>query len=129
MQGVVPEISLTPQLVNIFTGYFGDRVAMLHSSLRQGERYDEHRRIRSGDVDLVVGTRSAVFATIRNLGLIILDEEHERTYKSESAPRYHARDIAKYRCAASDALLVLGSATPSIEVCTMHAAAYTSFIS
>lgn len=117
---LVPEIALTPQLVGIFMGHFGDRVAVLHSSLKSGERYDEYRRIKAGSVDVVVGTRSAVFAPLRDIGLIILDEEQESTYKSESTPRYHARDIAKYRCARGNALLLLGSATPSVE--SMHAA-------
>ncbi|MGI5972086.1 MAG: primosomal protein N' [Oscillospiraceae bacterium] len=112
---LVPEISLTPQLVNLFAGHFGDRIAVLHSSLSLGERFDEYRRIKNGDVDVVVGTRSAVFAPLPDLGIIILDEEQEHTYKSESSPRYHARDVAKYRCAREEALLLLGSATPSIE--------------
>jgi len=112
---LVPEIALTPQLVSIFSSYFGDDVAVLHSSLGIGERYDEWKRIRNGSVHVVVGTRSAVFAPVSNLGLIVLDEEQEHTYKSESSPRYHARDIAKYRCASSGALLLLGSATPSLE--------------
>ena len=88
---------------------------MLHSSLRAGERYDEWKRVRSGQARVVIGTRSAVFAPLRNLGLLILDEEQESTYKSENVPKYHARDVAKYRCAQNDALLVLGSATPSVE--------------
>ena len=112
---LVPEIALTPQLMSLFTSYFEDDVAVLHSSLAVGERYDEWKRIRAGSVHVVIGTRSAVFAPLKNLGLIILDEEQEHTYKSENSPRYHARDIAKYRCAHSDALLLLGSATPSIE--------------
>ena len=112
---LVPEIALTPQLMRTFASYFGDRVAMLHSALSMGERYDEWKRIRSGSVRVVIGTRSAIFAPVKDLGLIILDEEQEGTYKSENAPRYHARDVAKYRCAHSGALLVLGSATPDIE--------------
>lgn len=112
---LVPEISLTPQLTRLFTSYFGDQVAVLHSSLRVGQRYDEWKRIRRGEARIVVGTRSAIFAPVNNLGLIILDEEHEQTYKSETSPRYHARDVAKYRCYKDNALLVLGSATPSIE--------------
>jgi len=117
-QGVilmVPEIALTPQLVSVFTSYFGSRVALVHSSLSMGERYDEWKRIRDGAADVVIGTRSAVFAPVTNLGMIIIDEEHELSYKSESAPRYHVRDIAKYRCNANRALLLMGSATPSIE--------------
>lgn len=112
---LVPEIALTPQLMNKFASYFPDDVAVLHSSLGVGERYDEWKRINNGLVHVVIGTRSAVFAPLQNLGVIILDEEQEGTYKSESSPRYHARDIARYRCAHSNALLVLGSATPSVE--------------
>lgn len=112
---LVPEIALTPQLMSLFASYFSDNVAVLHSSLGIGERYDEFKRIREGRVHVVVGTRSAVFAPVRDLGLLIMDEEHERTYKSENAPRYHARDIAKYRCAHENALLLLGSATPSVD--------------
>jgi len=112
---LVPEISLTPQLMGSFTARFGERVAVLHSALSLGERYDEWKRIRSGEASVVVGTRSAVFAPVQNLGLIVIDEEQEHTYKSEQSPRYHARDVAKYRCAQENALLVMGSATPSIE--------------
>ena len=112
---LVPEIALTPQLLRIFASHFGDDIAVLHSSLRAGERYDEWKRVRSGQARVVIGTRSAVFAPLRNLGLLILDEEQESTYKSENVPKYHARDVAKYRCAQNDALLVLGSATPSVE--------------
>ena len=112
---LVPEISLTPQVVGIFASYFGDAVAVLHSALGTGERYDEWKRIRSGEVRVVVGTRSAIFAPLRNIGLIVLDEEQEHTYKSENNPRYHARDVAKYRVARSGALLLLSSATPSVE--------------
>lgn len=117
---LVPEIVLTPQLLRIFTAQFGRQIAVLHSSLRSGERYDEWKRARSGDARVVIGTRSAVFAPLTNLGLIILDEEQEPSYKSENTPRYHARDIAKYRCVQNNALLVLGSATPSVE--TMYQA-------
>lgn len=112
---LVPEIALTPQLLRIFASHFGDDIAVLHSSLRAGERYDEWKRVRSGQARVVIGTRSAVFAPLRNLGLLILDEEQESTYKSENVPKYHARDVAKYRCAQNDALLVLSSATPSVE--------------
>ncbi len=112
---LVPEIALTPQLITTFSAYFGDSIAVLHSALGIGERYDEWKRIRSGMVHVVVGTRSAVFAPVRKLGLIIMDEEQEHTYKSENTPRYHARDVAKYRCVSSKAFLVLGSATPSVE--------------
>jgi primosomal protein N' (replication factor Y) len=112
---LVPEIALTPQLVSTFYQHFGDRVAVLHSSLSLGERYDEWKRIKAGLVDAVVGTRSAVFAPLTKLRLLIIDEEQEYTYKSENAPRYHARDIAKYLCVETGALLLLGSATPSVE--------------
>ena len=117
---LVPEIALTPQLLRIFAAHFGKQVAVLHSSLRTGERYDEWKRIRRGEAPVVIGTRSAVFAPLPNLGLIILDEEQEASYKSENNPRYHAREVAKYRCVQNGALLVLGSATPSIE--TMYSA-------
>ena len=112
---LVPEIALTPQLMRIFVSRFGDDVAVLHSALSGGERFDEWKRIKNGSVKVAIGTRSAIFAPLTRLGLIVIDEEQEHTYKSESAPRYHARDVAKYLCAQSNALLVLGSATPSIE--------------
>jgi primosomal protein N' (replication factor Y) len=110
----VPEIALTPQMLHTFSSHFGDEVAVLHSSLSVGERYDEWRRVRAGKARLVIGTRSAVFAPCRDLGLIIIDEEQEETYKSENSPRYNARDIAKFRCARANCLLLLGSATPDI---------------
>lgn len=112
---LVPEISLTPQMIRTFSGYFGNDVAVLHSSLSLGERYDEWKRVKNGAAKLVIGTRSAVFAPFENLGLIIIDEEQEESYKSENSPRYHARDIAKYRCAKTNSLLLLGSATPDLE--------------
>lgn len=112
---LVPEISLTPQLMELFSHHFGQQVAILHSGLSAGERYDEWKRVRSGEALVVVGTRSAVFAPVQNLALVILDEEQEPTYQSEQNPRYHARDVAKYRCAKESALLLLGSATPSVE--------------
>ena len=112
---LVPEISLTPQLMRIFASHFGSQIAVLHSSLRSGERYDEWKRLRSGEAKVVIGTRSAVFAPLQNRGLLVLDEEQETTYKSENNPRYHARDVAKYRCVQNNALLLLGSATPSVE--------------
>ena len=112
---LVPEIALTPQMLRTFTSHFGDDIAVLHSSLSAGERFDEWRRIRSGAARVVIGTRSAVFAPVRDLGLVIIDEEQEDTYKSENAPRYHARDVAKFRCAKAKALLLLGSATPDVE--------------
>ncbi len=112
---MVPEIALTPQTVSIFCKRYGERVAVIHSSLSQGERLDAWRRIKEGEVDLVIGTRSAVFAPLDNLGMIVVDEEHEHTYKSESAPKYHARDVAAYRCGVQNALMLLASATPSLE--------------
>ncbi len=118
---LVPEIALTPQLISTFAFYFGENIAVLHSALGIGERYDEWKRIRSGSVHVVVGTRSAVFAPVHHLGLLIIDEEQEHTYKSENNPRYHARDIAKFRCVSSGAFLLMGSATPSVE--SMYSAA------
>ncbi len=112
---LVPEISLTPQTVALFCHRYGERVAVVHSSLSQGERLDAWRRAERGDVDLVIGTRSAIFAPLKNIGLIVIDEEHEHTYKSESAPKYHTRDIAAYRCGVSNAVMLLASATPSLE--------------
>lgn len=112
---LVPEIVLTPQMMRKFSSYLGDKVAMLHSSLRMTERYDQWKRIRRGEVQVVLGTRSAIFAPLRNLGLVILDEEQESSYQSENPPRYHTRDIAKYLCARDKAVLVLGSATPTVE--------------
>lgn len=111
---LVPEISLTPQAVSRFYARFGKDVAVLHSGLSVGERLDEWQRIKDGDAHIVVGTRSAVFAPVRRLGIIIIDEEQEYTYKSESSPRYHARDVARFRCAKSDAMMLLASATPSL---------------
>ena len=112
---LVPEIALTPQMMARFSAYFGDEVALLHSGLRMTERYDQYKRIRRGEAHIVVGTRSAVFAPLENIGLIVLDEEQEGSYESENAPCYHARDIAKYRCAQEGARLLLGSATPTVE--------------
>ena len=112
---LVPEIALTPQLLGLMAAYFGDKVAVLHSSLAATERYDQWKRVRSGDAKLVVGTRSAVFAPCPDLGLIILDEEQEHSYKSENTPRYHAREVALWRGLKEKALVVLGSATPSVE--------------
>ena len=112
---LVPEIVLTPQMMRRFSARFGSAVAMLHSGLRLTERYDQWKRIRRGEVRVVLGTRSAVFAPLKDLGLIVLDEEQESGYQSENAPRYHARDVAKYLCGRDKALLVLGSATPSVE--------------
>ena len=112
---LVPEIALTPQMLHTFSSHFGDEIAVLHSSLSVGERYDEWKRIRSGKAHVVIGTRSAVFAPVNELGIVIIDEEQEESYKSENSPRYHARDVAKYLCARAGALLVLGSATPDVE--------------
>ena len=112
---MVPEISLTPQTLARFYARYGQKVAVIHSGLSMGERLDEWKKIRASKCSLVVGTRSAVFSPINNLGLIIMDEEHESSYKSESAPKFHARDIAKFLCAQYDIPLILGSATPAIE--------------
>ena len=112
---LVPEIALTPQMMARFSAYFGDEVALLHSGLKLSERYDQYKRIKRGEAHIVLGTRSAVFAPLENLGLIVLDEEQESSYESENAPCYHARDIAKYRCSQENARLLLGSATPTVE--------------
>ena len=117
---LVPEIALTPQLLGIMAAYFGETVAVLHSSLSAGERYDQWKRVRNGDAKVVVGTRSAVFAPAAELGLIILDEEQEHSYKSENSPRYDAREVALWRGSKEKALVLLGSATPSVE--TMYRA-------
>lgn len=115
---LVPEIALTPQFIREFSSYFGNEIAIIHSGLSAGERLDEWKRISSGSARLVIGTRSAVFAPVTDLGLIIIDEEQEDSYKSESTPRYSAREIAAYRCAEESCGLLLGSATP--DVCTMY---------
>jgi primosomal protein N' (replication factor Y) len=112
---MVPEIALTPQAAAIFRAAFGDRVAIQHSALSDGERYDQWQRIRRGDVDVVVGTRSAIFTPLPDVGLIVVDEEHDGSYKQEESPRYHGRDVAVVRGRAAEALVVLGSATPSLE--------------
>ncbi len=112
---MVPEISLTPQMMAVFKGRYGDFVAIFHSALSMGERKDEYKRVRDGAVKIVVGTRSAVFAPFNNLGLVVIDEEQEHTYKSESSPRYHTKDVARFRASKHGALLVLSSATPSVE--------------
>ncbi|WP_394405517.1 primosomal protein N' [Streptococcus sp. 20-1249] len=112
---LVPEISLTPQMTNRFIARFGQQVAILHSGLSDGEKYDEWRKIQRGEAQVVVGARSAVFAPLKNIGAIIIDEEHEATYKQDSNPRYHARDVAQLRADYNNAVLVLGSATPSLE--------------
>lgn len=112
---LVPEISLTPQTVGKFQSLFGNTVAIIHSSLSLGQRADEFKRIARGEAKIVIGTRSAVFAPVENLGIIVIDEEDEHTYKSEMSPRYHAREVAKQRCFRHKALLLLASATPSFE--------------
>ncbi|MBD8496866.1 primosomal protein N' [Paenibacillus arenosi] len=112
---LVPEISLTPQMVERFKGRFGSKVAVLHSRLSQGERYDEWRKIREGSVSVAIGARSAIFAPFRRIGLIIIDEEHETSYKQEETPKYHARDVSIERAVQHGAVVVLGSATPSME--------------
>jgi primosomal protein N' (replication factor Y) (superfamily II helicase) len=112
---LVPEIALTPAVAAVFRATFGDRVAIQHSGLSDGERHDQWQRIRRGDLDVVVGTRSAVFAPVCSLGLIIVDEEHDGSYKQEESPRYHGRDVAIVRGRQAGALVVLGSATPSLE--------------
>ncbi|MDE6274966.1 MAG: primosomal protein N' [Clostridia bacterium] len=112
---LVPEISLTPQMLRNFRGYFGDSVAMLHSGLSDGERFDEWRRLLKGEAKIAVGARSAIFAPVKDLGLIIIDEEHDASYVSESNPRYRTVDVARFRANFNNAKVVLGSATPSIE--------------
>lgn len=111
---MVPEIALTPQTVSIFMRRYGEKIAVIHSGLSAGERYDAWRRIRDGLAPVVIGTRSAVFAPLPNIGLIVIDEEHEYTYKSDTSPKYHAHDIARYRCRDHNAVMLLASATPSI---------------
>ena len=112
---LVPEIALTPAVATAFRRAFGERVAIQHSALSDGERHDQWQRIRRGDVDVVVGTRSAVFAPLDRPGLIIVDEEHDGSYKQEESPRYNGRDVAVMRGRNAGALVVLGSATPSLE--------------
>ena len=112
---MVPEISLTPQMMAIFKGRYGSEIAIFHSALSAGERRDEYKRVKDGVVKIVVGTRSAVFAPFDNIGLIVIDEEQEHTYKSESSPKYHTKDVARFRAAKHGALLLLSSATPSME--------------
>ena len=112
---LVPEISLTPQIISRFKARFGDDVAVLHSALSDGERYDEYRKIMEDKVHIVVGARSAIFAPLKNIGIIIIDEEHVQTYKQDTSPRYHARDVAIWRSNYYKCPLILGSATPSLE--------------
>src|SRR5205823_715563 len=112
---LVPEIGLTPAVAARFRERFGQRVAIQHSGLSDGERHDQWQRIRRGDVDVVIGTRSAVFTPLEQLGLIVVDEEHDGSYKQEESPRYNGRDVAIVRAQRAGALVVLGSATPSME--------------
>lgn len=112
---LVPEISLTPQMVSRFMSRFGSRIAIFHSGLSLGERHDQWKRIKDGEADIVIGARSAVFAPLKNIGIIIMDEEHSDTYKSDMSPRYHARETAIFRAKQSGAAVVLASATPSVE--------------
>jgi primosomal protein N' (replication factor Y) (superfamily II helicase) len=112
---LVPEISLTPQTTERFRSRFGDSVSVLHSGLSEGERFDEWSKVYEGKVTIVVGARSALFAPFKNLGLIVVDEEHENSYKQDEAPRYHARDVAVMRAYKENAAVILGSATPSLE--------------
>ena len=112
---LVPEISLTPQMVTRFAARFGKKIAVLHSALSMGERADEYKRIKSGEARVVVGARSAIFAPLKNIGVIVIDEEHETSYKAENAPTYHAREVADFRAKQHGAAFVLASATPSVE--------------
>ena len=112
---MVPEIALTPQTISVFNRRYGNRVAVFHSAMSQGQRTDEWQRVKRGEALVAIGTRSAVFAPFDNLGLIIIDEEQEHTYKSEQSPKFHARDVAKFRCNYHNSMLILASATPSIE--------------
>ena len=112
---LLPEIALTPQTLSIFRGRYGSRVAVVHSGLTSSDRYETYCKIKDGRADVVVGTRSAVFAPVHDLGAIIIDEEQEHTYKSDMSPKYHARDIARYRCHKAGAIMLLASATPSLE--------------
>ena len=112
---LVPEISLTPQTAARFVGRFGERVALLHSRLSDGERYDQWHRIQKGEADIVIGPRSAIFAPVEALGMLIIDEEHSDSYKSDNAPRYHAREVARKRSELANCPVLLGSATPSLE--------------
>ena len=116
---MVPEISLTPQLIKLFENRYGNKIAVFHSSMSMGQRLDEWRRIQTGKALIAIGTRSAVFAPFKDLGLVIIDEEQEHTYKSEKSPRFHARDLAKFRVRYGKGLLVLASATPSVESYTL----------
>lgn len=112
---LVPEISLTPQMIERFKGRFGVNVALFHSKLSQGERFDEWFRVKRGEVRLVVGARSAIFLPLKDLGLIIIDEEHENTYKSEQNPKYKTKEVAEFLSEIKNCKYILGSATPSVE--------------
>lgn len=112
---LVPEISLTPQMVSRFLARFGERIAVFHSHLSHGERYDQWKRIKKGEADIVIGARSAVFAPLKNIGIIIMDEEHSDTYKSEMSPRYQAKEIAQFRAKQNGSVVLLASATPSVD--------------
>ncbi|MBR1779048.1 MAG: primosomal protein N', partial [Clostridia bacterium] len=112
---MVPEIALTPQMVNLFKSRYGNKVAVFHSGLSAGERLDEYKKVKRNEANVVIGTRSAVFAPVKDLSLIVIDEEHETTYKSEQTPRYNAKEVAKFRCFHNNGLLILSSATPSVE--------------
>ncbi len=118
---LLPEIALTPRTIQLFAALYGDSIAVVHSGLSAGERADSYAKIRSGEARVVIGTRSAVFSPVQNLGLIVIDEEHETTYKSDTSPKYHARDIARFRCAKNNAVMLLSSATPSLESYTKAA--------
>ncbi|MBQ7499731.1 MAG: DEAD/DEAH box helicase family protein, partial [Clostridia bacterium] len=117
---LVPEIALTPQTVKLFKSFYGDNIAVYHSSLSAGERLDAYRRVRSGEINVCIGTRSAIFAPFENLGLIVIDEEQEHTYKSDMTPRFSTVDVASFRCGYHNALMLLSSATPSLG--SMHKA-------
>ena len=112
---LIPEIALTFQSVMRFYGRFGEKVSVIHSKMSAGERFDQMERAKKGEISVMIGPRSAVFTPFPNLGMIVIDEEHENSYKSETTPKYHAREVAKRRCAMSEAVLILGSATPSVE--------------
>lgn len=112
---LVPEIALTPQTLARFCSIYGNRIALCHSALSDGERYDAYKRMKNGESDICIGTRSAIFAPFNNIGLIVIDEEHEHTYKSEQTPKYNAKEVASYRCGKHNAMMLLASATPSIE--------------
>lgn len=113
---LVPEISLTPQMVERFLARFGnEKIAVLHSKLSNGERFDEWNKIENGEARIIIGARSAIFAPVKNLGIIIIDEEHDMSYKSDKTPMYYAKDLAKYIASKNNCPLVLGSATPDIS--------------